>query len=118
MKSHVIPQSERIVSPGTRGAKAKPNQSKAICFNLLFVLIKSSFLCFLQVGSFNYDMSRMVFINEFVPNEEDAIQSILDYGIEIRQDESHMTWGTTNVHVVRRLRAFLSAYLCQIQGDN
>ena len=40
----------------------------------------------MQVGSFNYDMSRMVFINEFVPNEEDAIQSILDYGIEIRQD--------------------------------
>ena len=46
----------------------------------------------MQVGSFNYDMSRMVFINEFVPNEEDAIQSILDYGIEIRQDESHMTF--------------------------
>ena len=100
MKSHVIPQSERIVSLGTRGAKAKPNQSEAICFNLLFVLIKSSFL---QVGSFNYDMSRMVFINEFVPNEEDAIQSILDYGIEIRQDESHMTWGTTIVHVVREV---------------
>ncbi len=36
-----------------------------------------------QVGSFNYDMSKMVFVNEFVPKEEDAIKSILDYEIEI-----------------------------------
>ena len=52
---------------------------------------------YLQVGSFNYDMSRMVFINEFVPNEKDAIQSILDYGIEIRdlndQDSHYMALG-------------------------
>ena len=41
------------------------------------------------MGSFNYDMSRMVFINEFVPNEKDAIQSILDYGIEIRDLNYH-----------------------------
>ena len=50
---------------------------------LLHVVVNLYLFCF-QVGSFNYDMSRMVFINEFVPNEKDAIQSILDYGIEIR----------------------------------
>ena len=46
----------------------------------------------LQVGSFNYDMSKMVFTNEFVPNEQDAIKSILDYEIQIkdlRPDQTH-----------------------------
>ena len=38
---------------------------------------------FFQVGSFNYDMSKMVFANEFVPKKEDAIKSILDYDIVI-----------------------------------
>lgn len=48
--------------------------------------------CRFQVGSFNYDMSKMVFVNEFVPNEADAIKSILDYEIEIndlRPDQTH-----------------------------
>ena len=37
-------------------------------------------------------MSKMVFVNEFVPNEEDAIKSILDYEIEINDlqpDQTH-----------------------------
>ena len=37
-------------------------------------------------------MSKMVFSNEFVPNKEDAIKSILDYEIEIndlRPDQTH-----------------------------
>lgn len=37
-------------------------------------------------------MSKMVFVNEFVPNEADAIKSILDYEIEIndlRPDQTH-----------------------------
>ncbi len=38
----------------------------------------------LKVGSFNYDMSKMTFANEFVPNEEDSIKSILDYEIKIK----------------------------------
>lgn len=49
-------------------------------------------VCKFQVGSFNYDMSKMVFSNEFVPREEDAIKSILDYAIQIkdlRPDQTH-----------------------------
>ena len=45
-----------------------------------------------QVGSFNYGMDQMVFKNEFVPNEEDAIKSIIDYEIEIfdiKPEETH-----------------------------
>ena len=37
-------------------------------------------------------MSKMVFTNEFVPNEQDAIKSILDYEIKIkdlRPDQTH-----------------------------
>jgi hypothetical protein len=37
-------------------------------------------------------MSKMVFVNEFVPNEKDAIKSILDYEIEINDlhpDQTH-----------------------------
>ena len=44
------------------------------------------------MGSFNYDMSKMVFSNEFVPNKKDATKSILDYDIEIndlRPDQTH-----------------------------
>ena len=44
------------------------------------------------MGSFNYDMSKMVFANEFVPRKEEAIKSILDYDIEIydlRPDQTH-----------------------------
>ena len=45
-----------------------------------------------QVGSFNYDMTKLVFYNEFVPDEKDAIKSILDYQITINDlppDETH-----------------------------
>ena len=38
----------------------------------------------LQVGSFNYDMAKMVFVNEFVPDDKEAIKSILDYQITIK----------------------------------
>ena len=37
-------------------------------------------------------MSKMVFMNEFVPNEKEAIKSILDYEIEIhalRPEQTH-----------------------------
>ena len=72
-------RSEQLTLPGwgitTQSRKLRLVSVATPCVSL--------FLC-LQVGSFNYDMSRMVFINKFVPNEKDAIQSILDYGIEIR----------------------------------
>ena len=45
-----------------------------------------------QVGSFNYDMSKMVFVNEFVPDEKEAIKSILDYQItinDLKADQTH-----------------------------
>jgi hypothetical protein len=40
---------------------------------------KSSFfqLCTFQVGSFNYAMDRIVFLDEFVPTEKDRVRSIL-----------------------------------------
>ena len=45
-----------------------------------------------QVGSFNYDATKMVFLSEFVPNEKEAIKSILDYQISIsalRPEQTH-----------------------------
>ena len=45
-----------------------------------------------QVGSFNYDMAKMVFENEFVPDDKQAIKSILDYQITIKDlkpEETH-----------------------------
>lgn len=57
-------------------------------FSLILVTF---FDTLLQVGSFNYDMSKMVFSNEFVPTKEDAIKSILDYEIEINDLRPHQT---------------------------
>jgi hypothetical protein len=37
-------------------------------------------------------MSKMIFVNEFVPDQTDAVKSILDYQIQIRDlnpDETH-----------------------------
>ena len=48
----------------------------------MVLLIQNPF--FLQVGSFNYDMAKMVFVNEFVPDDKEAIKSILDYQITIK----------------------------------
>ena len=45
----------------------------------LSLLIK----CFSKVGSFNYDNSKMVFVDEFIANHT-QIRSVLDYSIEIR----------------------------------
>ena len=50
------------------------------------------FLFPFQVGSFNYDMAKMVFENEFVPDDKQAIKSILDYQITIKDlkpEETH-----------------------------
>ena len=47
---------------------------------------------FFQVGSFNYDMSKMIFVNEFVPDHTESVKSILDYQIKIRDltpEETH-----------------------------
>ena len=41
-------------------------------------------VCRFQVGSFNYDTSKMVFLDEFIA-DEDQIRSVLDYNIEIRK---------------------------------
>ena len=41
-------------------------------------------VCRFQVGSFNYDTSKMVFLDEFIA-DEDQIRSVLDYYIEIRK---------------------------------
>ena len=38
--------------------------------------------CF-KVGSFNYDNSKMVFVDEFIADHT-QIRSVLDYSIEIR----------------------------------
>merc|ERR1719220_955174 len=40
-------------------------------------------VCLFQVGSFNYDNSKMVFVDEFIANHT-QIRSVLDYSIEIR----------------------------------
>ena len=45
----------------------------------------------LQVGSFNYDMAKMVFVNEFVPDDKEAIKSILDYQITIKDLPAEQT---------------------------
>jgi len=58
--------------------------------------------CKFQVGSFNYDMTKMVFENEFVPNEEQAIKSILDYQITIQNlkpEDTHYIALTMNYSV-------------------
>ena len=36
-------------------------------------------------------MSKMVFVNEFVPDQTDAVKSILDYQIQIRDLTSEET---------------------------
>lgn len=40
-------------------------------------------ICLFQVGSFNYDITKMIFRDEFISDEK-AIRSVLDYFIEIR----------------------------------
>jgi len=41
-------------------------------------------VCLFQVGSFNYDNTKMVFNDEFIANES-QIRSVLDYAVEIRK---------------------------------
>jgi hypothetical protein len=41
-------------------------------------------VCRFQVGSFNYDTSKMVFLDEFIADEK-QIRSVLDYFIEINK---------------------------------
>jgi len=41
-------------------------------------------VCLFQVGSFNYDNTKMVFEDEFIANES-QIRSVLDYAVEIRK---------------------------------
>ena len=41
-------------------------------------------VCRFQVGSFNYDTSKMIFLDEFIA-DENQIRSVLDYFIEIRK---------------------------------
>ena len=41
-------------------------------------------VCRFQVGSFNYDTSKMVFLDEFIADEK-QIRSVLDYFIEIKK---------------------------------
>ena len=38
-----------------------------------------------QVGSFNYAIDKMVFLDEFVPAKKDSVKSVLDYDISISQ---------------------------------
>ena len=55
-------------------------------------LLSLHLLFIFQVGSFNYDATKMVFLSEFVPNEKEAIKSILDYQISIsalRPEQTH-----------------------------
>jgi len=41
-------------------------------------------VCLFQVGSFNYDNTKMVFTDEFIADES-QIRSVLDYAVEIRK---------------------------------
>ena len=41
-------------------------------------------ICRFQVGSFNYDTSKMIFLDEFIANASN-IRSVLDYDIEIKE---------------------------------
>ena len=53
-------------------------------------------VCKFQVGSFNYDNSKLIFANHMLPDAKTAVKSILDYDIDIKElapDETH--WLTT-----------------------
>ena len=39
----------------------------------------------LQVGSFNYDNTKMVFVDEFEYEDEAQVRSVLDYAVEIKK---------------------------------
>ena len=41
-------------------------------------------VCRFQVGSFNYDISKLIFYDEFIA-DENQIRSVLDYVINIRK---------------------------------
>ena len=41
-------------------------------------------VCRVQVGSFNYDISKLIFYDEFIA-DENQIRSVLDYVINIRK---------------------------------
>ena len=51
---------------------------------LPFPIILDVQTCRFQVGSFNYDTSKMVFQDEFIADQE-QIRSVLDYDITIRE---------------------------------
>ena len=49
-------------------------------------------VCKFQVGSFNYDNSKLIFANHMLPDAKTAVKSILDYDIDIKElapDETH-----------------------------
>ena len=39
----------------------------------------------MQVGSFNYDNTKMVFVDEFEYEDEAQVRSVLDYAVEIKK---------------------------------
>ena len=122
-----------VIGCGSTGFKAAQKISncrrnllsiKCICFNCHFYFkiaknsAKYSFL--LQVGSFNYDMTKMVFIPEFVPDEKEAIKSILDYQItikELRPEQTHymalgMNYSVTGFEMIlqRKMSFYIVTY--------
>lgn len=42
-------------------------------------------VCLFQVGSFNYDNTKMVFVDEFEYEDEAQVRSVLDYAVEIKK---------------------------------
>ncbi|XP_040575478.1 glycine receptor subunit alpha-2-like [Lepeophtheirus salmonis] len=49
-------------------------------------------VCKFQVGSFNYDMNKMIFFNDFIPSKQNSQQTTLDYQVnfqDLRPDETH-----------------------------
>jgi hypothetical protein len=53
-------------------------------------------LCTFQVGSFNYAMDRIVFMDEFVPTEKDRVRSILGkFLIKFHNTRTHLLLNST-----------------------
>jgi len=76
-------------------------------------------VCKFQVGSFNYDMSKMTFRNEFVPKDT-SIKSILDYQItfnSLKDRDTHymaigMNYSATGFELVltRKMSFYVVTY--------
>ena len=77
-------------------------------------------ICKFQVGSFNYDNTKLIFTNEMIPDAKTAVKSILDYDIEINDllpEETHyvalnMNYSVTGFEMIltRKMSFYVITY--------